>query len=713
MYKSRKRYGNNNISIAIDTTTGEILELVNKKSGDNLIKSTPFSLPNLFVVQLGATRLSIPNLINARENPELIAQISDNKDNGGTAISIIYNKLTDGKTVFDISIEITVFIPDNSGKLEFNAKVINNSGFDVESFCFPVLGSIYLGDTYKDDTLVYPFNAGMKFHNPVDYFAKKPKTIFWRWQEYRYCYNLEGCCGYKNSDSLYSYSSLYSGALSMAWLDLYDEHGGIYFGMHERNGICRLKAETLGPDSPGMMFSIEKTIESKENFSLNNIVIALHEGDWHDGADIYRQAHNDIKTEKPSWWKDSVSLVAHYDFKYQNGGIVHHFKDIPSIVDQAKSLNTDHILISGWHTDGFDNGFPEYFADKDLGTEKELAEGLNYAARNNIKVSFYINSRIANRKFVHLKEFIDSNVVVRHDGSQEIESYGDKSLSFATMCAGSEDWQNRIIEAIQYVVDLGATGVYLDQLGMAAPRTCHNPEHNHPVDGWCDGYRDVIKQARSIRAKNGDKISIIIEGCSDIYNDLVSGSLVSTFMTLHTGAFPELYRYTFPNQRLLDMVYPKQNLAMRPVHVAQRSSYLINKTFITDMYFWIYDLEEDNSFFGDPEQLEYLKKVLELKRKWNDKYKNFVFSDEKGISEKSTELSAKTYFKDDICIIAFASDGKTVCELKTEFNGEIIESNCIGEEDSVTEELDPERCYIRIAYSRCGYIVLKMNKELA
>lgn len=710
MYKSRKRFANKYVSIAIDTASGEILELVNRKNGDNLIKSTPFNLPNMFSLSLGETRLSVPNLNMVRREPSLKPKITDEKKNNGTEINIVYDKLSDGKNIYDISIILTIFMPNESGKLLFSSKVENDSGYEADKFCFPIISSIYLGENFKDDTLVYPFNAGMKFLNPTEYFAKKPKSIFWRWQEYRYCYQMDGCCGVKNKDGLYSYSSPYSGPLSMAWLDLYDEYGGIYFGMHERNGICCLKADTLGPNSPGMIFSFEKNIESKKDFGMQGIVVALHEGDWHDGADIYRETHENSVCNDLAWWEDSVSLAAHYDFKYQNGGIVHRFKDIPSLVDQAISLNTDHILIAGWHTDGFDNGFPEYFADKELGTEEDIVQGLKYASEKNIKVSFYINTRIANLKFKHLKEFINENAVMKRDGNIEAEGYGDDTLSFATMCAGSKGWRDRLLQAINYVTELGANGVYLDQLAMAQPRICHNPDHNHPIDGWCDGYEKFLKDAKNIKTKSGEPVSIIIEGCSDLYNSNVNGQLVSTFVSLHNGSFPEMYRYTFPKHKLVDMVYPKQNLAMRPVHVAQCSSYMINKAFVTDMYLWIYDLVEDNSFLEDPEQLSYLLKVIELKRKWKKKYKGFVFADDKGISEKSDELTAKMFYKDDLCLIAYSSDGKTVCDFKTDFKADIIEFTCAEETNSVSEALDPDRSYLRISYSRCGMILLKKKK---
>jgi len=194
-----------------------------------------------------------------------------------------------------------------------------------------------------------------------------------------------------------------------------------------------------------------------------------------------------------------------------------------------------------------------------------------------------------------------------------------------------------------------------------------------------------------------------------MYGSLVNGSLVSTFISLHSGAFPELYRYTFPQHRLVDMVYPKQNLAMRPVHVAQRSTDMINKAFLTNMYFWVYDLEEDNSFFGDPEQLDYLRKVIDIKRIWKEKFSDFIFRDEMGIVEKSEELTAKTYFKGDYGLIAYTSDGKTVCDIKTFIDADIVDYYTIEGNDCISEALDPDRRYIRISYSRCGIIFMKKS----
>lgn len=76
----------------------------------------------------------------------------------------------------------------------------------------------------------------------------------------------------------------------------------------------------------------------------------------------------------------------------------------------------------------------------------------------------------------------------------------------------------------------------------------------------------------------------MIEGCSDLYGNLVDGQLVSTFSYYFSGAYPELYRYANPEQTLVDMVYPRRNNVMRPEHIGKRSTEMINRTYINNCY---------------------------------------------------------------------------------------------------------------------------------
>lgn len=91
-------------------------------------------------------------------------------------------------------------------------------------------------------------------------------------------------------------------------------------------------------------------------------------------------------------------------------------------------------------------------------------------------------------------------------------------------------------------------------------------------------------------------------------------ALNQTFLNHHAGGFAELYRYTFPEHGMVDMVYPTQNMAMRPVHVAQSAASIMGRIFCNGSYFWMYDMEEDNTFSRDPRGSAMLAEVLKLSR---------------------------------------------------------------------------------------------------
>ena len=431
----------------------------------------------------------------------------------------------------------------------------------------------------------------------------------------------------------------------------YGEGMGMYFACHDPEwNVCSMRADTFGEKSPGMNFftSYPVDLELGDRWEAPLGVVALHQGDWHKGADRYRAFHRSFspeETARPLWFEKNPGLVAHYDFKYQNGGIVHRFKDIPRLLEEARAMGLNHLLLSGWHKDGFDHGFPEYVPDPDLGTQEELKQAVAQVEQEGGHICFYINSRLANLKYTHLSNFIAANTAKRKNGSLEVEQYGADHLRFAVECIGSQGWRKKLQDTVAYITgEIGTDGMYLDQLAMGYPGLCHNPDHDHSFGQWNVWYRRALEEMHRQRKESGrETMSIIHEGVSDSYGPLVSGQLISTFYYHNCGAFPELYRYTFPEQILVDMLYPKSNLAMRPAHVAQASRPMIDRAFRTGMYYWVYDLVDDNSFTRDPESFEYLRNMTSLRKFWLDTFGLGVFRDQEHLLVQGDGVNASCF----------------------------------------------------------------------
>jgi len=127
-------------------------------------------------------------------------------------------------------------------------------------------------------------------------------------------------------------------------------------------------------------------------------------------------------------------------------------------------------------------------------------------------------------------------------------------------------------------------------------------------------------------------VALLVEGANDTYMPGICGGLITTMFYDHAGAFPELYRYTFPRQGLIDMMNPRRHSGMRPEHMARRACKLLYRAFVDGMYLWHYDLMEDNCYQPDDPQTPRVKKTDDLRRAWLTRYGRGIFRDALGLT---------------------------------------------------------------------------------
>ncbi len=203
----------------------------------------------------------------------------------------------------------------------------------------------------------------------------------------------------------------------------------------------------------------------------------------------------------------------------------------------------------------FDTHYPDYYpARQDY---EEVQEQLE---RSGIKTFPYINGRIfdinsdsflsENGAAYCTKELIQPRLLSEevhwhgneHDSNLQIvtESYG----SNATFCVANpytSYWQSKIADLTERLVNGGAMGVYIDQVGAAPPRQCWEASHNHSLGGgtyWVHGYERMLQQVDTLvgndpSANNNNnglggkvKSPIVTEDCAEVYMDRLHGYLV-------------------------------------------------------------------------------------------------------------------------------------------------------------------------------------------
>ncbi len=672
MYQSRLHATNGLVSVAVDALSGELLELTLERTGDNLIKNHIADAPVPLRAELyigEAKHVACPaRYAQIREDAALAPKIAIDQATDHARVTIDYPALVSAEGTFPIAARITIDLPAGECRTLWNLSIQHHEAdMEVQRVLFPYVSGMWLGDTWEDDTLVMPLHAGERVVNPVETLSAKPRAIQWKWQEYRYTYPIGGPYGVPDERGAYVHELPYSGAGSMLWLDLYDEgeNAGLYLTCrNEGFAMKAIRAETFGADSPGMGVSVVHYPCLRAGaWQSEACVIALHEGNWHWAADDYRAYREAIPRptasgHRPKWFEKSPGLVTHYDLQYQSGGIVHKYSDIPALYEKALAMGIDHVMFAGWHEGGFDCGFPEYRFNPNLGTEQEFIDAIQTVRKAGGHVAFYLNSRLCNISLPERQETVKNSTVMHRDGSLQVEKYGAADISFASFCNQDPVWREEFVGRIKYLTDtVGADSMYLDQMAMAQSLLCYHPGHTEHAGnpaGWNQGYEKMLAAMRANYDKDG--MAMLYEGCSDIHGPGVSGQLISTMFWTYSGAYPEVYKYTFPDQILVDMMNPRRNTGMRAEHIARKSTFLLYRAFVVGSYLWIYDLEWDNTFDRDPEQAARLRKQIALRRAWLENYGQGRFVDTVGLGPVPEGMLVKRFELDGGVLIAYANE---------------------------------------------------------
>ncbi len=663
-----------NVHLALDSYNGEILAIRNLVTGDNLIKNA-MCAPATYVYQPFTFKLSDGEQtceyhpLYSREtflSPEKRVQITSEETAEGLLVKVVFPCVTsqimttfvstdfvcEPKKELAVDLFYTILITENG--LRFSLYFNNNTGKVLEEMRFPVIGGVFLGEDYTNNYLVYPRTAGMKNKNPIEWFMQDTAETFWRWNEYRYGYTdgLVSCAPVLAERGMRGYGEVYPGILSMSWFDIYNPEGGLYYGVHNPEiSPVILECGTYGRKSVGLNLASNYPVRivDGEVYTTPPTHLIFHEGDWHQGAQIYRAFRFPLvhrcENIVPAWAKDSVGVSAHYDFKIQDGSWYHTYKDIPQMARDSLAMGIDHMLFTGWHKDGFDNGYPLYYTDPDLGTEEEFIDGIRQAKEMGVHISLYENSQLYNLRYD--RGDVANRAAQDANGNMVTQSWGINKL--AVMCAMCEDWQDEISANVQRATrKYGVDGIYFDQ--FCNYRKCYNPNHVHKDPDWITARMNTVIRCREeYREKFGDGMMTMGEWVCDAYGGIMTYQLTQSFFVSQMGFFTDMFRYTFPEFGLVDMVYPK-NVLMRPMQFAARDEILAT-CFGNDSYFWLYHIGEDINYFKDERSLKMIQEVNALNKIKKQSFADYRYVDTDGISFDESVAHIRRYNQNNCALL--------------------------------------------------------------
>lgn len=679
-----KKLENKFLSLSFNTEQGRVVSILNKVSGDEYIKQNNTS--EMF-------ELTCMNLKNERIclYPENVNSVEITANGEEQLLRAEYYI----KDEFIVWIEIR--LRNESSTLKWNIEIFNNSDkYEITEVLYPRIRGIYLGSTWKDNVIILPHHAGEKTVNPIEEY-KKP--------EFKEMFRAE----VKNDGNINYRELNYCGLASMTWMYYYNKNNGFYISSYDDNfPVTGLRFETSADLTPWVGFAIRKylVIKSKEKWISKPYATSINCEDWHWGAKTYRKWIDRYirMPENPEYLKEQYALMNMYEFK-REGKVHYKFNDIPYIFDYAKSYGINHLFMAGWNRFGFDQNYPEYYPDLELGTSMDLYSGCDYINRHKGIATFYINARIFDIHSDYFNSLGKAIAIKNSEGNMIHEKYGE--YEFTVSCPSHKVWQKYVIDtAIWMAKAYNAKGIYLDQLGSAEPYPCYDKEHSHKDTGeFANGYLEILKKVKSEINKINPESFIMIENCGDIYGSYTWGNL--TWNDDVQDEFFNLFKYTFPEYVQVNMINPKGiNNAQRR---AEKFYADIERALILGSILWINPLTKfDHEDENDIKLLKYLKKAIDFRKKINLYIMDSKFVDTDGIYYMSDDLKVTHWLGIDkeICIIGntglkggvFEVGNKYKSVITYTIDGDSITNNYVYVQDKIK---------ITVPNSRVSFVIFE------
>ena len=456
------------LTVTFDPSTGALVNLVSKHNGWEIQRRR----------ELGRTFSMLVPLHDRRNNPvlgEKQAPPIAKMDTGKNRISFTWNHLkSEYGGVLDISFTGIITLTDNG--LDFEAKVVNNSPYVVETVSWP-----YLGD------LSIPEEADKLERIAMRYYFPMKMQLFPK---------FESSHGYYGTD--YPIQMIIPTITRTQFIMIDSGIEGLYAGYHDITNEHLLQftfelkpgyeyAENMqmgtvpiGDEISGEPVRIEfSTIHfpffaSGESGNLHTVVLYPYSETWINGIECYKKWRKTWYTPPPvpEWtfdvhsWQQIQINSSEGEFRFPYGELVKYGK---ACVKHGVKV----IQLTGWTLGGQDHRNPSHDIDSRLGTWEDLRNAIAEVQDMGVKIILFNKYTWADRSQEWFR-----NELIRYACK---DPYGDYYLlpgaryhtptqlsdintrRFIPMCFNCKEWLELCCSEFRKGIELGATGMlYID-----------------------------------------------------------------------------------------------------------------------------------------------------------------------------------------------------------------------------------------------------------
>ncbi|MCX6642277.1 MAG: DUF6259 domain-containing protein [Candidatus Bathyarchaeota archaeon] len=403
-------------------------------------------------------------------------------------------------------------------KLEFTIEVDNPTEHPLAEVFFGIVGGQQgLGKRQDTESMVPGFNTNLA------------SSIFTNFRA--------GGYGGGNLGIRYDAAGFtYPGIMTMGWMEFFNHKTnlGIYYANHDPESRLTglyfelrpfTKSAALGDNWPtssdvpagepiGLTMGWLKFPYLKNGtFNSGPVALQVHNGDWHEGSELYREwfdQHFQVKRSltwlrKEMAWQ-SIIISNCEDVRTWK------FKDLPKLAADAKKYGVTTFEILGWDIGGIDRGYPQYRPDPRLGTHEEFQKALAEVREIGVHPLIFANIQEADTATLVFKEKLHQFVVMgRWAPDLRLFGWGEGTISarmgltssnMTLISPAHQEVRKLLVDHFTDLARDGAEGLQLDKTVLNSMLDFNPHLHTSPdrsmTEEMLATFREILVSCREI-----------------------------------------------------------------------------------------------------------------------------------------------------------------------------------------------------------------------
>lgn len=381
---------------------------------------------------------------------------------------------------------------------------------------------------------------------------------------------------------------------SMQWVDVFGGGKGIYVASHDDQPWfkhMRLHAEKSTGGTDVIISFIYTDLEwpADKTWPSPPLVVQRHDGDWRQGASLYRQWAE-------SWFRhDPVPEFlrrsgGHNMISFPAGGGRLKYSQFAERSAEARKLDLDGIHVADWMQPGFDTHYPAYQPDPTLGGRRGLKRAIDDMAAAGSWTCLYLNGRLLDPDGPHGRHAFEWAAKLPPHVQKRFSEMWKRTQDFdrpgwqpqqavpgepapfnidgtaaqewwgrvlAPMCPSVPAWRELWLARMTEVLETLRPKIFqVDQVCGCWGMPCYDESHPHrsPALAW-SAYKTFTREMRRRAQAIDPDIAFWSEGVNDILGQAFDGLQAQLgFESLLAGLGrwePRLFKITFPEYVLV------------------------------------------------------------------------------------------------------------------------------------------------------------------